>query len=149
MSVMAFRDRPAHRKVTLSMTPLIDVLFLLIIFFMLTGTFKRVGELELRLPESETATRGLESEDPNQIVVIVTEAGGVLINDEVVDDADVKATLGSLREEDESRSVLLKAEAGVSHGEVVRLLDVVRTVGFPGVGIGTHLSTLPGEKRGP
>lgn len=140
MSVMAFRARHVARKVTLSVTPLIDVLFLLIIFFMLTGTFKRVGELELRLPDSSTATPGTTEAEAHEIVVTVMESGGIQIDGQAVEPADVRSRLAALRDADASRTVLLKAETGVRHGEVVRLLDVVRSVGFPGVGIGTNLS---------
>ena len=50
MSTVAFRERKTKKEVHLNVTSLIDVLFLLLIFFMLTGTFNRVVYLELQLP---------------------------------------------------------------------------------------------------
>jgi biopolymer transport protein ExbD len=52
---MVFRERKRSKSTELNVTSLIDVLFLMLIFFMLTTTFKRAGELELNLPESSTA----------------------------------------------------------------------------------------------
>jgi biopolymer transport protein ExbD len=55
VSRMVFRERRRTKSVDLNVTSLVDVLFLLLIFFMLTTTFKHAGELELNLPESSTA----------------------------------------------------------------------------------------------
>ena len=69
MSQMVFRPRKSGKEVVLNMTPLIDVLFLLLIFFMLTGTFKRVGELELQLPDSSTSAP-FQGTDVRQVELI-------------------------------------------------------------------------------
>ena len=85
MSAMAFRVRKGRKQVTLSITPLIDVLFLLIIFFMLTGTFKRVGELELQLPRSSTSMPATEDEQVHQVELLVIEGGRLVLNGEDVE----------------------------------------------------------------
>ncbi len=141
MSVIAFRAGGGRKRVTLSVTPLIDVLFLLIIFFTVTGTFKRVGELELRLPDSETATIPTGEDPANQVELVVTEGGQFHINGEEVEMPQIKRRLQTLLAEEPQSRVTIKAEAGVPHGEVVRLLDIVRDAGFRGVGIGTHLGS--------
>ena len=139
MSAMAFRVSKGSKQVTLSMTPLIDVLFLLIIFFMLTGTFKRVGELELQLPGSSTSIPPTEEDRVHQVELLVTEDGLLSINGEDVGMPQLKRRLEEMLRDDPQSRVLIKAEKGVQHGQVVLLLDIVREAGFRGVGIGTLL----------
>ena len=138
MSELEFRERRGREPVHLSVTPLIDVLFLLIIFFMLTGTFRRFGELELRLPESTTA--GNQEEVASTVELVATVDGRTLVDGEAVDEGALADRLRALQEADPTREVLLRAETDVPHGRVVTLLDAVRDAGFRGVGIGTEIS---------
>ncbi len=131
------------KSITLNMTPLIDVLFLFIIFFMLTGTFKRVGELQLSLPEASTAKVSAQVDDA-RLELVATEDGRLLLRDRTVALESLKAELVALLAEDVERGILIKAESGVQHGRVVKLLDIVRDAGFNGVGIGTH-SGIPAD----
>jgi biopolymer transport protein ExbD len=142
MSGMEFRPARKRTAVTLNLTPLIDVLFLFIIFFTLTSTFKRVGELELRLPDSSTAQPAPAGAEALELELVATEDGRLLLDGRPLALAELKGALTGLHAASPERRVLIKAEAGVTHGEVVRLLDIVREAGFPGVGIGT-------ERRGP
>jgi len=139
MSGMVFRPRGKRKQVGINMTPLIDVLFLLIIFFMLTGTFKRAGEMELRLPDSTTSTPYAEGEENSEVELIVTEDGQLLLNGQEVERAQLKQRLVEIMREDPQSRIRINAEAAVTHGEVVVLLDIVRRAGFPGVGIGTWM----------
>ena len=138
MSSMEFRPRKKHGQISLNVTPLIDVLFLLIIFFTLTSTFKRVGELELQLPDSSTANAVDPDRESHLVELIALEDGGLRLDGEMLETSELKARLLESRREDPEARVMIKAESGVDHGEVVLLLDIVRDAGFPGVGIGTH-----------
>jgi biopolymer transport protein ExbD len=138
MSGMEFRPARKRTAVTLNLTPLIDVLFLFIIFFTLTSTFKRVGELELRLPDSSTAQPAPAGAEALELELVATEDGRLLLDGAPLALAELKGALTDLHAASPERRVLIKAEAGVTHGEVVRLLDIVREAGFPGVGIGTE-----------
>ncbi len=144
MSGMAFRPRKEAKRVTLSVTPLIDVLFLLIIFFTLTSTFKREGELDLELPESSTATTaaGRSGDRQPALELVITESGEITLDGDRLEMAQLEERLPLARETDPSRGVTVKAEAAVPHGDVVHVLDLVRDAGFPGVGIGTHLTAM-------
>jgi biopolymer transport protein ExbD len=147
VSELAFHDRKGKPQVTLNVTPLIDVLFLLIIFFTLTSTFKRAGELELRLPDSSTAAPHLPDPERHQIEIVVTDDERLFIDDQRVDPRQLAPRLRAVLEEDPAVEVVIKAEEDVRHAEVVKLLDLVRNVGFPGVAIGTELK--PPEDASP
>lgn len=144
MSSMAFRETKRGKKVTLNVTPLIDVLFLLLIFFMITGTFKRTGEMELQLPDSSTSSPAREGSESHQSELVLREDGSVYLNGERVDREDLRTALHRVLERDADAKILLEAESGAQHGEVVRLLDAVREAGFPGVSIGTRMRTPEG-----
>jgi biopolymer transport protein ExbD len=141
MSTIEFRRRKKHNVIDLNVTSLVDVLFLLLIFFTLTSTFKRAGELDLQLPESTTAGP-TASAGPGQqpVALVLTEQGTLLLDGAPTSFEALPPKLRALREREPDRQVLIEAEKDVGHGEVVRLLDAVRTAGFTGVGIGVLAS---------
>lgn len=149
MSRMVFRERKRKSvDLALNVTSLIDVLFLLLIFFMLTSTFKRAGELELNLPESSTARPpgvGAISESAD---LVLTDKGTLMLDGAPVTFETLPAQLGALRQRRPKAQIMIQAEADVEHGQVVRLLDAVRTAGFSGVGIGTTTSKVAGAGSG-
>jgi len=147
VSELAFRSRQRRPEVSLNVTPLIDVLFLLIIFFTLTSTFKRAGELELRLPDSSTAAPRLPDPERHEIEIVVTDDDRLFVDDERVEPAALEELLRSAHGADPDAQIVIKAEEDVRHAEVVHLLDLVRDVGFPGVAIGTELA--PPAETGP
>jgi len=136
VSVMVFRERRRER-VTLNVTSLIDVLFLLLLFVVTTGTFKRAGELELRLPESTTSAQPGAAGEARDVEVVLTESGTLLLGGERVEMSELDGRLRMIRASDPDGRVTIKAETGVRHGQVVELLDAVRTAGFPGVALAT------------
>jgi biopolymer transport protein ExbD len=140
VSSMVFKTRK-RKHVALNVTPLVDVLFLLLIFFMVTGTFKRAGELELHLPESSTSTPSKRESEAKDVELVLTESGILLLDGENVELPNLKQRLRAIIAEDAEKRVMIKAESGVQHWEVVRLLDIVREAGFPGVGLGTKLTS--------
>lgn len=148
MSTMAFRSSRREKRVTLNITPLIDVLFLLLIFFMVTGTFKRAGELELRLPESTSSTPAEEGGEIRNVELILTESGLLQLDGEDITFRDLKSHLVTIHSEEPAQGLLIKAEAGVRHGQVVRVLDIVRDAGFPGIGLGTKMTSEHDEIDG-
>ena len=71
---------------------------------------------------------------------MLTEEGRLLLDGENVELPGLKTRLQDILAEDSDKRVMIKAESGVQHWEVVRLLDIVREAGFPGVGLGTRLT---------
>ena len=148
MSRMVFRERKRNRGVELNVISLVDVLFLLLIFFMLTSTFKRAGELELKLPESSTAGPAGAGGAAESVDLVLTEKGTLMLDGAGVTFETLPAGLSNLRKRRPRAQIMIQAEASVAHGQVVRLLDAVRTAGFTGVGIGTTTTKAAGAKRG-
>ncbi len=143
---MVFRERKKRSNVTLNVTSLVDVLFLLLIFFMVTGTFKRAGEMQLDLPESSTSTPRSEGAESYQSTLVLRQDGTVLLNDQQVDLSQLATKLKQLAAQDAKASILLNAEAGARYGDAIHLMDLVREAGFGGVSVGTQLKTFRDEK---
>ena len=139
MNEFTFR-RSGRRRVSINLTSLIDVLFLLLIFLMLTSTFRRAGEMELELATSTTASAA-ETQPSSSPVEISMLADGTESYDGAVvaDDEELLRILELAYEADPARGVLLNAEAEARHADVVRLIDIVRASGYGGLSLGTEL----------
>jgi biopolymer transport protein ExbD len=148
VSGVVFRARKPRKQVDLNVVSLVDVLFLLLIFFMLTSTFKRAGELELNLPASSTARPTGVGAMTESVDLVLTEKGTLMLDGSPVTFETLPAGLRTVRERRPHAQIMIQAETSVPHGQVVRLLDAVRTAGFKGVGIGTTTTKAAAAKPG-
>jgi biopolymer transport protein ExbD len=149
MSGISFRKPRARKQVDLNVTSLVDVLFLLLIFFTLTSTFKRAGEITLKLPKSTTGEPTGAGAKQGPVDLVLTEKGTLFIDGSPTTFETLQATLRAMHDRQPDRQVMIEAEESVGHGQVVRLLDAVRTAGFTGVGIGVRNASAAtaGRKR--
>lgn len=138
-----FRARKQRKQVDLNVVSLVDVLFLLLIFFMLTSTFKRAGELELKLPKSSTSTPMRSARSDKPVELVLTEQGTLLLDGSPTTFEKLLPALRALHAREPDGQVMIEAEEAVPHGHVVRLLDAVRTAGFRGVGIAVRATRTP------
>lgn len=113
------------RSVILNVTSLIDVLFLLLIFFMISTSFLATPAIKLELPKAQHSDVVRQT----HIVIYVDPAGAVFLNDEPVDLALLAAALKGRLAESDDKSVVLKADSRVSHGTVIEVLDIVKGAG--------------------
>jgi biopolymer transport protein ExbD len=143
---VAFRTRRRKRITVLNVTSLVDVMFLLLLFFMLTTTFHRTGDLKLNLPRSTTAEVEGEGEAQQQAELVLLADGTVLLGHDRVDPSQLESKLAALVKTQHDSRIMVKAEAAARHGDVVHLLDLVREAGFSGVSIGTEVPIGEGRK---
>lgn len=126
------RELPA-----LNLTPLIDIVFLLLIFFMVTTSFSRETRLLVSLPEaSGSAENAAES-----IEVLVDREGGYAINGRRLVNAEVDSLVRGLELEsggDVSLLVVLVADAEVQHQSVVSAMEAIGRAGFTSLSIATR-----------
>ncbi len=131
--------RPTHggaEEPRIEITPLIDVVFLLLIFFLLTTTFVAERTLDVDLPEG--AAEG-EAEAGARVVVAVAADGGLYLGQESVDLATLSERFRKAHEEDPDTALVLKADRAAQHGQVVRVMEAARAAGL------THLTILTAE----
>jgi biopolymer transport protein ExbD len=121
------RTRP---PLGVDLTPLIDVVFLLLIFFMVSTTFTRETQLSVDLPEASGLVR---EEVSQQIEVLIDEAGAYRVNGRALVDNQVRtlqAALYEVSEGDTTLPMVISADAQAAHQSVVRAMDAAGQMGF-------------------
>ena len=114
------------RKVSLNLTSLIDVLFILIIFFTVSSTFLEQPGIELKLPEAVSS----EGHTTQKIIIYVDKDKNIFLNDDIVSINNLISEIKKLAELQKDKSIVLKADAEVTHGLVIKIMDILRQQGI-------------------
>ena len=141
---MKFR-RQRTDEVGVNLTPLIDVVFLLLIFFMVSTTFTRETQLSIDLPE---ASGTVKEAAERQVEILIDEAGSFRVNGQgLVDDRmrTLQAAIYKISAGDTTLPMIITADAQSSHQSVVRAMDAAGQMGFVHLSIATR---EPAEQRG-
>ncbi len=125
------RRRDADEEAQLSMTPLIDVVLLLLIFFVITTVFAD-REIELQLPESQSSQVPPEKK---KFMVELGIGGAVALNGNLITVDGFDVAIGQAARAEEVRAVEIRADRRVVHGRVVEILGIVKKHGIDNVGI--------------
>jgi len=121
----------------ISLTSLIDVVFTLIIFFVVTTTFDERSSLKLELPQASSQQQAV-AQDP--LVVVVDEEGRFFVGaNEVLrrDGEALREAIIAMAGEDRDRPVVLRGDARASHQSVITALDALGKAGFSRISIAT------------
>lgn len=135
---MRFR-RSRQEEVQVNLTPLIDVVFLLLIFFMVSTTFTRETKLEIDLPES-SSDAVLADERPLEI--LVDSSGNYAVNNTPLlrnDTETLKQALLDVAGNDRDMTVVITGDAQAPHQAMVFALDAVGQLGFTKISYATRM----------
>jgi len=124
-------------------TPLIDIIFQLVLFFMVSTTFVTSPGIQVDLPRSSAQTILRDRDDVN---IWVTSDGAVYVDDDAVDWTGLRAALESAAAANPSTLVIVKADEAVDHGRVVAVMDLARSFGLSRLAIATEAAV--GGQRG-
>ena len=116
-----------QRDVEVNLTPLIDVVFLLLIFFMVSTTFVSQSAIEISLPSSTSA--GTKIDSSQEIEISLSEDGNVFVNQQPLGEINsekLQAVLVALSARTEAAIVVISADAGVTHQAVITIIDSAR-----------------------
>ena len=133
---MNFRPAKKGRSLILNVTSLIDVMFLLLIFFMVTSTFRNQPAITLVLPRSATAAETVDT----PVILFLTSEGEVFLNDSQVPVQDLPARLEELHAKSKDNRIVVRADENASHGDVVSLIDTIKQSGFTRVSLSARLA---------
>ncbi len=117
-------------KKSLDLTPMIDVVFLLLIFFLITSIFSKPS-LPLNLPEAETAQMAGEQD----VSVAVKLDGSILLDGKAITAAELYPALRARYEGVEKRGVTLVSDKGVPFGRVVEVMDQAKKAGADNISV--------------
>ena len=142
---MQFRRR-SRKRVLINITSLIDILFLLIIFFVVSSTFLEQPGMRLDLPSAESA----EAQAVTEVVIDLSADGDVRLDGtEVSLDGLLPALTSALAARDSTRVLVVRADRLVSHGRVVRVMDYARQAGVQDLVIATATEDAGGDGDAP
>ena len=130
---MKRRISKQSQETEVDLTPMLDVVFILLIFFIVTATFIREKGLEVLRPDPN------EDIQTNVLAIIITidENNDVWIDDRVVDERAVRANVERLSAENPDAPVLIRADREANTGVVIRAMDQSILAGVPAVSIAT------------
>ena len=129
--------RRARSEVDVNVTPLIDVVFLLLIFFMVSTTFTKETHLTVDLPEA-TGTANPATKD--QLEITITKSGEYAVNNVPLVNRKpetLKAALEKVSKGDHTRPLVITADAQATHQSVVTAMDAAAQLGLVRLSIAT------------
>jgi biopolymer transport protein ExbD len=122
----------AREEVFLNLTSLIDVIFVLLLFFVVTTTFSRPSQLKIDLPEASSGQAAQQSE-LKQLEVLVSADGQYEVNGQLLLNSDLESLMAALQRESEGDSSLpltLSADAKTPHQAFITAMDAAGKLGF-------------------
>ncbi|MCW8827378.1 MAG: biopolymer transporter ExbD [Gammaproteobacteria bacterium] len=126
---MNFRNS-AREDIELNLTPLIDVVFLLLIFFMVSTTFDRQSEIAIALPESSSEP---VAEKKDELVITIDAKGRYFVNQEEVVSSRIdilRSAIFTAAKGAEQPQVIIHADRQTPHQAVIGAMDALRQLGF-------------------
>jgi len=117
----------------INVTPLVDITLVLLIIFMVTARFISEPSLGVNLPKA-SASASTKQED-NRVYLTLNTKKQIFLNNAPVNEQELAAKIQQLLKEKPNLSLVLRADKDVSHGDVMRVLDIVREQGVTQFGI--------------
>ncbi len=127
----ARRHLPAEAETELDMTPMLDIVFIMLIFFIVTTSFVKESGVTVSTPQAESAS---QQENAN-IFIAITADGEVWVDRRPVDSRSVRAIVARLHADNPEGSVIIQADEEASTRMLVDVMDQVRLAGVEGIAI--------------
>ena len=137
---MKFR-RQTQEEVSVNLTPLIDVVFLLLIFFMVSTTFTRETRLAIDLPE---ASGEVKEQIRKQVEIVIGKGGDFSVNGNSLVNSrleTLKTALGKVSDGDSTLPLVITADANTPYQSVVTAMDAAGQLGFANLSMTTRKPT--------
>lgn len=128
---MRRRHSGGDEELEINLTPMLDVTFIMLIFFIVTASFVKESGIDVNRPGAATA----EKKERGNILVAITENGQVWIDKRPVDVRAVRANIERLHAENPQGSVVIQADKNSKNGMLVEVMDAAREAGVYNVSI--------------
>lgn len=130
------RKSVTHEKliITLNMTPLIDCVLQLLIFFMLAGSFVLQTGVRVELPKARVP----KLQDKQDIVITITRTNEIFLNEERLSSDQLPVMLLEKLTQSRDKMVLIKPDKRVETGKLVEVMSIAKSVGVESLGIATE-----------
>jgi biopolymer transport protein ExbD len=140
---MASATRKRGIIAEVNVTPLVDIMLVLLIIFMLTANLIAKQAIEIELPRATQST----TLNPTTLAITLTREGALYLNGRATTAAELRAAVRDAVAKDPKAQAIIAGDKSVSHGRVVWVLDVVKSLGIASFAIQIDPSamTAPGE----
>lgn len=130
---------------SLNLTPLMDIMFLLVIFFAVSTTFKVFPGISVDLPSAASETI---REEKKSLTAVLTRTGEIFLDGQPVKKEDLVDTLRAKQEASPVQLFILEADRTAQHGQVVDLMDAAKQAGILRLAISTRIDAEEGDRPG-
>lgn len=142
---MNFRPRPKDEP-EINLIPFIDVLLVILIFLMLTTTYSKFTEMQLKLP---VADADAQRDYPKEVIVAVSNDGRYMVNRNPVDGRTAEAVSAALAEAAKAGKdsvIIISADAAATHQSVITVMEAARRAGLSQITFATQSSAQAGTR---
>jgi biopolymer transport protein ExbD len=140
---MNFSPKKSELGTVLDLTPLIDMVFLMLIFFLLTATYVRNPNIPIRLPQ---ASVNQVQPQKQELMVGITPQGEIRYEGKAVNLAQLRREMSKVHTTAPETMVLIQADRESRHGRVVEVMDLAKQIGFERIGIAIE-AKAPSTRR--
>jgi biopolymer transport protein ExbD len=126
----------AEEESEVNITPMLDVVFIMLIFFIVTASFVKESGIDINRPDAATAER----KERGNILVAITESGQIWIDRRQVDIRAIRANIERLHAENPQGAVVIQADQESKNGLLVRVMDAARLAGVTNVSIAAEIT---------
>ena len=131
---MNFKKNKKDQSSLIDIAPLIDVVFILLLFFTVSTTFIAAPGIKINLPEATSQEVVHQKED---VTIVMRFNNEIMLNQKIVTMDELKVGLEETAKKDSKALVIIQADAGVAHGKVVQVMDIARSAGLNQLAIAT------------
>lgn len=128
---MARKVRAEEEEAQIDMTPMLDIVFIMLIFFIVTTVFVKEAGIDVIKPEASQAALKKNA----NIFVAITEDGDVWMDKRQIDPDTVRANIERLLAEQPSDVVFVQADENAEHGVVIKVMDQIKAAGIDRISI--------------
>ena len=128
---MGRKVREPEEDAQIDMTPMLDIVFIMLIFFIVTTVFVKQAGIDVNKPEGVTATKFKNA----NIFIAITESGAVWIDRREISLEAVRADVEKLLLEQPTDAVYIEADVKAKHGVVIKVMDQVKQAGVDKVAV--------------
>ena len=126
MKTHNFYQKEEKELISINITPLIDIVFLLLVFFMLATSFIQKSTIEVNLSSGKTVKVDNEK---NRAVVILNKKGLIYLNNKLINVTNIRKEINNIVEKNPKYRILIKSHKKVPVQKVIRLIEEVRLAG--------------------
>ncbi|MDG1122073.1 MAG: biopolymer transporter ExbD [Glaciecola sp.] len=126
-----FQNLIDEEEATIDMTPMLDVVFIMLIFFIVTASFVKEAGIDVNRPDAATAVK----KDRANILIAISDTGEIWINKRRIDERAVQANIERLYAENPQGSVVIQADKKATTEVLIKVMDASRSAGVYDVSI--------------